>query len=346
MMRILALVLMLLLAGRASATGEINVLTDLYSPFPPGCIALSLPESPASAANTLYDEDIWAPGINSGFKDARVRVQIWRVGCHDFGYSVVMVRLTKISGPNPVLVPQLFADVGSVDEPWHQAQLIRHPAVGNVGASGNVISEFGTTYMLGVDPISVDGLTDFFPEDYNDLFTLELFWGGYAPNVAPVGELFDILPYDPSLDPTQFEVQLLHGRMSGQYEFDGIPYSGLQLQVNERLDDTNYIFATLYTYLEGQPFWLVGNTQAQAPGFPWVELNMLRVTGGQFFGLGPGQFSEADAQIDQVGTLLIEALDCNTVLVGYDFSQIGLGTGVIEGHRGEFNVAGYTCNPW
>jgi hypothetical protein len=345
-MRNVFLAIMLLLAGRASATGEINVLTDLYSPFPPGCIALSLPEGPASASNTLYDETIWAPGIGSGFKDAQLRVQIWRTGCHDPGYSVVMVRLTKLSGPNPVLVPQVFADVGSVDEPWHQGQLIRHPAVGNVGASGNVISEFGTTFMLAVDPISIDGLTDFFPEDYNDLFTLELFWGGYAPNAAPLGELFDILPYEPSLDPPQFNVPLLHGRMTGQYQFDGMPSTGLQLLVNERSDDTNFIFATLFTYLNGEPFWLVGNTEGEAPGFPWVELDMLRVTGGQFFGLGPNQFSQSDVQVDVVGTLLIEALDCNTLLVGYDFSPLGLGSGVIEGHRDEFSIAGYACNPW
>lgn len=345
-MRILALILMLLLAGRASATGEINVLTDLYSPFPPGCVALSLPTAPASSANQLYDETIWVPSIGSTFKDARVRVRIWRTGCHDPGYSIVMVRLNKVSGTNPVLIPQVFADVGSVSEPWHQGQLIRHPAVGNVGASGDVITEQGITFMLGVDPISIDGVTDFFPEDYNDLFTLELFWGAYHPNIASTAEFFDILPYDPGLDPTQFDVPLLHGRMTGQYQFDGIPSTGLQLLVNERVDDTNFIFATLFTYLDGEPLWLVGNTQGEAPGFPWVELEMLRVSGGQFFGLGPGQASPNDIQADVVGTMFIEALDCNTLLVGYDFSPIGLGSGVMEGHRDEFSIAGYACNPW
>lgn len=345
-MRTTVLVLLLLLAGRASATGEINVLTDLYSPFPPGCIALSLPEEPISADNELYDETIWAPGIESTFKDARVRVQIWRVGCHDAGYSVVMVRLTKISGPNPVLVPQVFADAGSVDVPRHQGQLIRHPAVGNVGASGNIISESGTTFMLGVDPLSVNGETDFFPEDYNDLFTLELFWGGFAPAAAPFGELFDIFPYEPALDPTQFEVPLLHGRMTGQYSFTGIPSTGLQLLVNERVDDANFIFVTVFTYLNGEPFWLVGNTEGEAPGFPWVELDMRRVTGGAFFGLGPGQTSPNDIQDDVVGTLFIEALDCNTLLVGYDFSALGLGSGTMEANRDEFSIAGYACNPW
>ncbi len=46
-----------------------------------------------------------------------------------------------------------------------------------------------------------------------------------------------------SLDPPQFDMPLLHGRMSGQYLFDGIPSTGLQLIVGELADDTNFIFA-------------------------------------------------------------------------------------------------------
>jgi hypothetical protein len=347
-MRTLILTLLLAMAGYSHATGEINVLTDLNSPFPPGCIALSLPEGPASTANTLADVDVWAPGIGSPSKDALVRVQIWRTGCHDPGFSVVMVRLTQLSGPRAVLVPNVFADAGVVDLPFHQAQLIRHPAVGNVGASGNIISELGITYMLGVDPVSLDNETLFLPEDYNDHFTLELYWGDFAPEVAPLGEIFDVFAYQPSLDPTQFETHLLHGRMSGQYTFDGIPATGLQLVVGEQSDDTNYIFAMLFTYMNGEPLWLVGNTGGEAPGFPEVSLGMLRLTGGEFFGLGPDVFSQSDIEglDDPVGWLDIYPLDCNTIIVGYDFTPMGLGTGVIEGDRSHFRIAGYDCNPW
>lgn len=336
--------LLLLLSARASATGELNVLTDLLSPFPPGCVALSLPQQPASADNLLFQEDVWVPGIGSNVRDARVRVTIWRVGCHDPGFSVVMVRLQQLSGPNPVAVPMVFAEAGVVDEPFHLAQLIEHPAVGNVGATGNIISTQGQTWMLAVDPIAIDGQTTFFPEDYNELFTLELYWD--AAGATPFGQVFDILPYEPDLDPTQFEFPIMHGRMSGQYIFEGIPSTGLQLAINERADDTNFAFATLYTYLNGQPFWLVGNTQAETPGSDLLVIDMLRVTGGQFFGLGPGQTRPQDIQAEVVGQMVIEALDCDNLLIGYDFSPIGLGNGVTIGNRGESNVAGYACNPW
>lgn len=338
--------MLMLISARASATGEINVLTDLLTPFPPGCVALSLPTEPSSADNTLYDEEIWVPGIGSRFRDARVRVQLWRVGCHDEGFSVVMLRLEQRSGPNPVLVPMVYAEAGQVDQPFHQAQLLEHPAAGNVGASGNVLREGGQTWMVAVDPVSIDAETLFFPEDYNELFTLELFWGAYAPDEAPFGELFDILPYEPVLDPTQFEFPIMHGRMTGAWVFEGLPATGLQLGIFERADDTNFAFATLYTYLNGQPFWLVGNTQAETPGSDLLVIEMQRVTGGEFFGLGPGQTPPQAIQRETVGELVIEALDCDNLLIGYDFSPIGLGSGVTIGNRGEYSVAGYACNPW
>jgi hypothetical protein len=324
------------------------VLTDLKSPFPPGCIAVSLPEAPADPQNTLFDEEIDAPSIGSSSQDARVRVTIWRVGCHDPGFSVVMVRLQKVSG-DPVLVPKVFAEAGEVDLPMHVAQLIRHPAVGNVGAAANIINEQGITYMLGVDPFSLDGETEFTPADYNDVFTLELFWGDYAPVAAPNGERFIIEPYVPELDPTQNEFQVLHGRMSGQYTIDGIPFSGLVLQIGEEYNpdgpDVNSITAIFFTYLEGEPFWVIGSLAPLEPGFDIATLEMLELEGGEFFTVPPGSFSEADVDIDPIGTMTIEAQDCNTLLVSYDFGESGLGTGSFEAER-LIRLAGYDCNPW
>ncbi len=343
----LALILALLTASFAArATGEINVLTDLNSPFPPGCVAVSLPEGPASADNTLFDEDIAAPSVGSASLDSTVRVTIWRVGCHDAGYSVVMVRLQAVEFPanSFVMVPRVFADAGIVDFPLHDGQLIEHPAIGEAGASSEVIPPEGRTYMLAVNPTTINDPDSFFlPEDYNDEFTVELFWGDFNPQAAPVGELFPIAAYNPDFDPTQFDSQILHGRMSGQYTFDGIPFSGLQLLVGEQSDDTNFIFAIFFTYLNGEPFWVVGNTGGEAPGFPQVELEMLRLTGGEFFGLGG--FSESQVVIDTVGSIFIDPLDCNTLLVGYDFSPIGGGSGVLEAGR-FIDIAGYNCNPW
>ena len=345
-MRRLLLLLPLLVFGRASATGEINVLTDiLHTPYPPGCIALSLPTGPASADNLLYDDFLSVPSIGSLDNDAEVRVTIWRTGCFDPGFSVVMVRLQKISGEFPVLIPQVWAEAGTVDFPQHQAQLQRLPASGNVGATGDEVTEAGETFMLGVDALSTDGSKLFAPEDYNDIFTLELTWETLS-QVEGSWTLYDIPPYVAELDPPQFDMPLLHGRMSGQYVFDGIPSTGLQLVVGELADDSNFIFAIFFTYMNGEPMWLVGNTGGEPPGFPGVEMGLLRIRGGEFIGLGPGAFDSSDLTVDEVGSIIIEPLDCNNILLGYDFTPLGLSTGVLEGNRGEFRIAGYDCNPW
>ncbi len=170
-----------------------------------------------------------------------------------------------------------------------------------------------------------------------------MFWGDFAPQAAPLGELFPIAAYDPDEDPTQFATQILHGRMSGQYTFDGIPFTGLQLLVGEQSDDTNFIFAIFFTYLNGEPFWVVGNTGGETPGFPQVELEMLELTGGSFFSLGG--FDPAAVSIDTVGSIFIDPIDCDNILVGYDFSPIGGGSGVLQGNR-FIDVAGYSYNPW
>jgi len=350
-MRVLVLVLALMIAGKAAATGEINVLTDLFSPFPPGCVALSLPSEPVSADNELFDEVISAPGIGSVSRDASIRVQIWRVGCADEGFSMVMVRLQKLGGPRPVLVPQVFVDAGQVEVPFHEAQLITFPAVGNVGAAGNVITESGQTFMLAADPIAIDGQTEFLPADYNDVFTLELFWGGFAPNAVPLGELFPIAAYEPALDPPQFATPLLHGRMNGSYIFAGNPSAGLFLNVGEQLSETdgglietNFIFAAFFSYRDGAPFWTVGGTGPRAPGIGSVTMNMVAYQGGEFISSLP-RYSEADLNEESIGTLSLEVVDCNTLQVSYDFRASGMGQDSLQADR-LIRVAGYDCNPW
>jgi len=337
----------LCLAITLSVRAEINVLTDLGTPFPPGCVSLNLPEQPASNDNTLFDLELPAPSVGGNGSDAVVRATIWRVGCHDPGFSVVLVRLRLISAPTDtiVMVPRLFAEAGEVDFPLHIAQLIPLPAIGPVGASSEAITAEGATWMVAVEPLNLFNDDVFLPNDYNGSFTLEFFWGDFSVQANPQSELFVIDQYVPELDPTQFATPLLNGRMSGQYVFEDIPFTGLQLMVGEQTDDTNFIFAIVFTYINGQPVWVVGNTGGEAPGFPQVELEMLRLSGGGFFGQGPGVFTESDVLIEPVGTLFLDPLDCDNVLVGYDFTPINGGIGTLLASR-FIDIAGYDCNPW
>ena len=351
-MRPIVVLLALVLSGKAAATGEINVLTDLFSPFPPGCVAMSLPEQPASVDNNLlWDEIELAPAVGSNTANNEVRVQIWRVGCADDGYSVVMVRLTNLSD-ELVLVPQVFLDTEVIDDLlWHQGQLISTPAVGDIGASGNLMPGVGRTYMLAVDPLSYfDDETLFTVEDYNDEFLLEFFWGAFSPAAANP-DLFPIASYNPELDPPQFDTPLLHGRMTGAYIFEGKPSAGLFLNVGEQLSeidgelvDTNFLFAAFFTYLDGEPFWVVGDTGPQDPGLETVTISMFSRTGGDFF-TKPPSYTDADLETVPAGTITIEAIDCNNLRLDYDFDGVAGGSGSLTAER-LIRIAGYDCNPW
>src|SRR5699024_4729590 len=130
---------------------------------------------------------------------------------------------------------------------------------------------------------------------------------------------------------------------------EGMPYNGLVLQIGEEFnphgDDTNSITALLFTYIDGQPFWLIGSLAQEDPGFNIVTLDMLEVYGGEFISAPPGSYDEDDVDMYSVGTMTIEALDCNTLLVGYNFHEGGLGAGSFEADR-LIRIAGYDCNPW
>src|SRR6056297_2298901 len=190
--------------------GELNLLTDLGTPFPPGCLSIDLPEQPSDPDSLLVDNDIAVPSALSDFNDASVNVRVWRVACADEGYSVVLVRLEQIAG-NPVVIPQVYAEAGDVDRPFHEAQLLTIPAAGNVGATGGIVTNSGTTFMLAVEPVSIDGQTTFLPEDYNEQFTVEFTWEAFSgAETVNFPVLLD--RFEPSLDPPQFEDTVLNGR--------------------------------------------------------------------------------------------------------------------------------------
>lgn len=325
-----------------SQTGEINLLTDLGTPFPPGCLSIALPEQPPTEDSLLVDTTVRAPTINSNSRDGDVAVRIWRLACDDDEFSVVLVRLRQVGGGNPIVVPQVFADSGDVSVPFHEAQLLAVPAAGNVGATGGVITESGTTWMLAVNPISIDGATEFLPEDYNGAFTLEMNWGSYA-TAEPEGVTFLLDEFRPSLDPTQFDQPLLNGRYSGQWVLPGAPRQGLFLTIAEQVD-SNFVFAIFFTYLDGQPFWLVGNTAPSLAVPGPVAIDMSTLENGAFI-TDPSQPPPGDIVTSNAGSIEIRVIDCNRLRVDYDFSPLGEGTGTMELDR-LARVAGYDCNPW
>ena len=325
----------------AAQAGELNLLTDLGTPFPPGCLSIDLPEQPSDPDSLLVDNDIAVPSALSDFNDASVNVRVWRVACADEGYSVVLVRLEQLAG-NPVVIPQVYAEAGDVDRPFHEAQLLTIPAAGNVGATGGIVTNAGTTFMLAVEPIAIDGQTTFLPEDYNEQFTVEFTWEAFS--VAETVSFPVLLDrFEPSLDPPQFEDTVLNGRYSGQWILPDAPKTGLVLQIAETGDE-NFVFAIFFTYRNGEPFWIVGNTLSGLTQPGPVTIDMLETSNGEFISR-PNQPADGDVPFTDAGQITIRAKDCNTLEVAYDFSPLGEGTGSFDLER-LIRIAGYDCNPW
>ncbi|MGM0658231.1 MAG: hypothetical protein ACQET0_06610 [Pseudomonadota bacterium] len=338
--------IIVLLAGSAVSAraqlGELNFLTDLNTPFPPGCLSIDLPEQPRSGDSLLVDQTISAPTINSDARDGSVLVQAWRVACAGGEFSVVLVRMRQVGESDPIVVPQVFADAGDVDVPLHQAQLQLLPGSGNVGASGDIITSSGTTWMLAVDPVPLQGDGLFVAEDYNEIFTVEFNWGSYAPAV-PEGRVFVFDRFEPSLDPPQFDEPVLNGRYSGQWVREGAANQGLVLQIAEQIDE-NFVFAIFFTYIDGEPVWVTGNSEAGIPEPGPVTVEMFTLENGAFI-TDANQPPADQVPPTDAGSIEIEVIDCNRLRVNYDFSPLGKGTGSIELDR-FIRIAGYDCNPW
>lgn len=323
---------------------EINLLTDLVASFPPGCLSRALPDHPRSGQRLLVNQNIDVPSVHSDTRDATINVRVWRVACADEGFSTVLVRLRQVAGDAPVIVPHVLAGVSNFEAPRHESQLLRLPAAGKVGATGDIITvdgAVGPTWMLNVDPVSINGLTTFLPEDYNEEFTLGFTW--YRFSADPTNVFFRIAGFDPELDLPQFDEPILNGRYSGQWVRAGAPRQGLVLQVAEQAG-SNFVFAIFFTYLDGQPFWFVGNTSPALPQPGPVTIQMSALENGQFVA-NPNQQQADEVLVNPAGSIEIEVIDCNRIRVHYDLSPMGEGTGTMELDR-LVRIAGYDCNPW
>lgn len=342
-MNALAFVSTVVLLHAADAQpASLNFLTDLETPFPPGCLSTELPTQPGEGQRLLVSEHVDVPAVHSDTRNATVHIGVWRVACADDGFSVVLVRLRQVAGDAPVLVPEVLVNTSNFGVlPYHEGRLLALPGSGPVSASGGAVSTIGDTWLLAVNPVSVDGTREFLPGDYNREFTLSLTWWPYASD--PSNLFFRIAAFDPVMDLPQFQQPVLNGRYSGQWVLRGAPRQGLVLTVAEH-GDRNYVFAILFTYIEGQPYWLAGNTAPAAARPGPVSIQMSALEDGAFIA-DPLQPAPGEVRTLPAGRIEIEAIDCNRIRVSYDFSPLKPMAGVLEMDR-LVRVAGYDCNPW
>jgi len=140
----------------------------------------------------------------------------------------------------------------------------------------------------------------------------------------------------------------LNGRHSGPWLIAGARDQGLTLSFSNRLSHPAtlaaqaerspvFVFLAWYTFdAEGRLLWLTGSGEFEQ-GADSVELTFVLVTEGEF--LGGRRANRVPA-----GTATLSAKSCANLVLDYDLSAIGLGTGSEQLERlHELEIAGYNC---
>lgn len=308
---------------------------------PSGCL-LYMPSFDAPPPDVFYDETFSVGGF---FGDTTVRIQVWRIGCHEPGRSAIALNLqvppTPIAGVNQpfaFLRPSGANDAASATLSLFSNQDVPSALLSTGQFLSNEANiEFfpsGVTYI-------VHGITSITPEQYNDQIDLILDFGlnlsGQQQQLA-----IPVFDYEPALDPPQLEAPAFHGRYSGQWVVDGLPASGLLLQIGEVPGtERNFIFAIWFTYIDGVPVWVVGNRDFDI-GSNEIAIDMSFIEGGEFF-TQPGSFTRDDIVVSPVGTMTVRANHCNEIEADIDFTSSGLGAENLTFNR-LIRIAGYDCD--
>lgn len=119
-----------------------------------------------------------------------------------------------------------------------------------------------------------------------------------------------------SLDNDPAETAPINGRLSGSWVSEGLNDQGILLYTGEN-DDGPFIFFSWFLYLDGQPFWLTGNTAFEY-GVDEVTIPTQRLSGLEFVMPGSKRASR-----ENIGTVKIHVHGCNDIHVDYDFAGLG-----------------------
>lgn len=310
------------------------------SAVPDGCLSL-VPSFLPPPETVFFDQ---AFIVDGSIGSKAVRVQVWRIGCHEPGRSIIAMNLQAPEFPIVGLIQPFVSLRGPGSTTENSASLSLFSS--QDGPSG-VLSVTGLLEPILSQPAFPDGVTflvkdiaPITPAAYNADIELIINFGS---NLAgqPQQVVVPVFSYEPALDPPQTPTAALHGRYSGQWTVEGLPRSGLLVQVGEVQPDRNFIFAIWFTYLDGFPIWVVGNIDITIPQNE-VVIPMSILEGGGFI-TEPGTFTRDDVTPIPVGTMTLRAIHCNQLEADIDFSQGGLGTESLTFQR-FIRIAGYDCD--
>lgn len=305
---------------------------------PHGCLFV-LPSLLAAPPEDVFVDSVLELTDVAGVQ-ANLRIRIWRIGCHEPNRSAIAINFSLASGsPNALGLPLVSLDPGGLTG--------QAPAYLSLFSANNAevaFFSFPWIFPLSEQEFFVDGSTyiidsadpDLTTDAYNDTINLELSWGTEEQTFD-----VDIFEYAPALDATQLPTSPFNGRYSGQWNVDGLPRSGLVLQIGEVAPDRNFIFAIWFTYVQGDPTWFVANADF-AIGDSEVVLDMVELSGGEVV-TQPNSFTADDVTVESVGTMTLRTIHCNALEADIDFRQGGFGQQVLELNR-LIRIAGYDCD--
>jgi hypothetical protein len=311
---------------------------------PSGCLSVvpSRFEPPPPDYAGYYQDIKSIPDLEGELVD--LRIQFWRQGCHEPDRSAIMMHIELLNEDAAPLLVRPHVEIRHGGSPQHartwfsefslqsSGELAYLNGIGLANSAvqvGGELIQTGTTYVLDAFQHEIS------PEAYNEPVTIMVDFGGLNRFSYPLGQ------YVPMIDAPQLPDAALHGRYSGQWVVDDLPRTGLVLQIGEVGLLRNFVFAIWFTYLDGEPIWVVGNADIPL-GDGEVVMNMLRLEGGGFF-TEPGSFEAEDVTSEVLGTMTLRAVHCNEIEAEIDFSRSGLGEQELVFSR-LIDIAGYTCD--
>ena len=324
----------------------------VVSAVPRGCISELPNETTLPSSQILIDgtvnQEVNKPN-EAGVQNVPVRLRVWRYGCHDPNRSAVMINFSLPSGAPEELLeqiemrPSIVLRDGQGDIPltpyhWdHGAEGVLSMSTGRRGYTQETFLS-GVTYVLDTPAFGgavSSEVLDNFIERYNAGGQLRIVWETKTL-------LTDLPRYDPDRDRPQSNSAVFTGRMTGQWVADGLPATGLLLQVGEvPRQDRNYLFAIWFTYLDGRPIWIASNKDISI-NTSEVTLDMAYYEGGKLFNR-PSEFSGSDINGQILGTMTVRVINCNEIEVETDFTTSGLGSSSLTMNR-LIRIAGYDCD--
>ena len=305
------------------------------SVIPYGCLKVVPAVRSAPPAETFVDTQVL---VADNGATGLVRIRAWRIGCHEPNASAIILNFDLGSGSPAIRYPEVSLITADAEmRPAGLFAFARTDFYNSRGASlepmtDQLLSTLAEGFSFVVDTDS-DAISK---QQYNGSLELRLRW----PSGLVVG--IDVPEFDPALDPPQFTDPPLHGRYTGQWIVDGLPRQGLVLQVGELPPDRNFLFMTMFTYLDGVPTWVVGNADFPV-GAASVTVNMWTLDGGEFFTEPLNSYAREDVIQEKLGTMTIRARHCNVIDADIDFSESGFGV-VSRRFERLIRIAGYDCD--